>query len=144
MSQWRIRVIMKVIIEDPILTKNQDYSITCSFKIQYVTLPVVIPNPSVSAYELRCYLECEGGTFGKLEGKHLVFESNSDPPQADTILGTVSLAPPSPDEVKPSEQYSIEGKPPYAYAGVKFVVQEFRAGIMQHGEAFPFGMVVVP
>jgi hypothetical protein len=132
---------MNVIVEDPILTKNQDYSITCSFKIQYVTLPTAIPNPSVSAYGLRCYLQCEGGTFGKLEGKHLVFESNSDPPQADTISGTVSLAPPSPDEVKPSEQYSIEGKPPYA--GVKFVVQEFRADIMQHGEAFSFGMVMV-
>ena len=89
-------------------------------------------------------MKCEDGTFGKLEGKHLVFESNSDPPPADVISGTVSLIPPSPDEVKPSEQYSIEGKPPYAYAGVKFVVQEFRADIMQHGEALSFGMVVVP
>jgi hypothetical protein len=135
---------MNVTTEDPILTKNEDYSITCSFKIQYVTLPIAVPNPSVSAYGLRCFLKCEDGTFGKLEGKHLVFESNSDPPPADAISGTVSLVPPSPDEVKPSEQYSIEGKPPYVYAGVKFVVQEFRAGIMQHGEAFSFGMVVVP
>ena len=107
---------MNVIIEDPILTKNQDYSITCSFKIQYVTLPIAVPNPSVSAYSLRCYLKCEGGTFG-----HLVFESNSDPPPADAISGTVLLVPPSPDEVKPSEHYSVEGKPPYAYADVKFV-----------------------
>jgi len=37
---------MNVIIEDPILTKNEDYSITCSFKIQYVTLPIAVPNPS--------------------------------------------------------------------------------------------------
>jgi hypothetical protein len=135
---------MNVIIVDPFLTKNQDYSITCSFKIQYVTLPIAVPNPGVSAYGLRCYLKYEGGTFGKLEGKPLVFESNSDPPLADAISGTVLLVPPSPDEVKPSEHYSVEGKPPYAYADVKFVVEEFRAGIMQHGEAFSFGMVVVP
>jgi hypothetical protein len=135
---------MNLIIEDPILTKNHDYSITCSFKIHYVTLSIAVPNPSVSAYSLRSYLKCEGGTFGKLEGKDLVFESNSDPPPTDTISGTVSLIPPSPDEVKPSEQYSIEGKPPYAYAGVKFVVEEYRVGIMQHGEAFSFGMVVLP
>src|SRR5215467_8998659 len=35
----------------------------------------------------------------------------------------VSWIPPSPDE-----QYSIEAKPPHAYADVNFVVQEFRAG----------------
>jgi hypothetical protein len=135
---------MKTIVEDPILTKNHDYSITCNFKIQYVELPVAVPNPSVSAYGLRCYLKCEDGTFGKLKGRHLLFETNSDPPPADVISETVSLGPPSPDEVKPSEHYSVEGKPPYAYADVKFVVEEFRAGIIQHEEAFSFGLVMVP
>jgi len=138
----RIEYLMNVIVEDPIITKNQDYSITCNFKIRYVTLPVAVPNPSVSAYGLRCYLKCEDGTFGKLEGKHLFFETNSDPPPADAISGTVSLVPP--DEVKPSEHYSIEGKPPYAHADVKFVVEEFRAGIIQHEEAFSFGLVITP
>src|SRR5437867_7828579 len=119
-----IDFLMNVLVEDPILTKNQDYSITCTFKIRYVTLPVAVPNPSVSAYGLRCYLKCDDGTFGKLEGKRLFFETNSDPPPEDVISGAVSLVPPSPDEVRPSEHYSIEGKPPYAYADVKFVVEE--------------------
>ena len=39
---------------------------------------------------------------------------------------------------------SIEGKPPYAYAGVKVCSTGVPADIMQHGEAFSFGMVVVP
>ena len=137
-------LIMNIIVEDPVLAKNKDYSLSCNFRVQYVTLPVAVPNPSVSAYGLRCYLRCEDGTFGKLEGKPLLFEANSDPPPADVITGTVSLVPPSYDEVKPSEHYSIDGKPPYAYAKVEFVVEEFRAGIIQHEEAFSFGLVLVP
>lgn len=132
---------MNIMVEDPILTKNQDYSLTCNFKLQYMTLPVAVPNPNVSAYSLRCYLRCEDGSFGKLEGQHSVFEANSDPPPIDIIAGTVSLVPPSPDTVTPSEHYSFEGKPPFAYLDVKFVVEEFRAGIIQHEEAFSFGLV---
>lgn len=140
----RIDVVMNTIVEQPVLTKNQDYSLTCSFKIQYLTLPAAVPNPSVNAYGLRCYLKCEDGTFGKLEGKPLLFETNSDPPPADIITETVSLVPPSSDDVKPSEHYSTDGKPPYAYVKVMFVAEEFRAGIIQHEEAFSFGMIIVP
>lgn len=140
----RNEVVMNIIVGDPVLTKNKDYSLSCSFRIQYLTLPVAVPNPNVSAYSLRCYLTCEDGTFGKLDGKPLLFETNSDPPPSDIITGTVSLVPPSPDEVKPSEHYSVDGKPPYAYAKVMFIVKEFRAGIVQHEEVFPFGLVMVP
>ena len=135
---------MNIIAEDPTLTKNEDYSLTCSFKIQYVELPVAVPNPSVSTYGLRCYLQSEGGTFGKVQGQQSLFEDNSDPPTSDIIMGTVSLVPPSSDKVTPSEHYSTAGKPPFVFVNVKFVVEEFRAGIIQHEEAFSFGTVVVP
>lgn len=39
-----------------------------------------------------------------------------------------------------SEHHSIGGKPSFAYADVKFVVEEFRA----HEEAFSFGLVITP
>jgi hypothetical protein len=135
---------MNILIEDPVLTNNPDNSLLCSFKIQYAALPVVVPNPSVSAYSLRCYLQCEDGTFGKLEGQHSVFEADSDPPPADIISGTVSLVPPPPDMVTPSEHYSTGGKPPFVYVNVNFIVEEFRTGIVQHQEVFSFKTVVVP
>jgi hypothetical protein len=135
---------MNILVEDPVLIKNSDNSLSCNFKIQYVALPVAVPNPSVSAYGLRCYLQCEDGTFGKLQGQQSRFDANSDPPPTDVIIGTVSLVPPPAGTITPSEHYSIGGKPPFVFVNVNFIVEEFRAGIIQHQEAFSFKTVVVP
>jgi hypothetical protein len=112
-----------ILLEAPTLTKNADYSLSVSFKLQYTTLPIAIPRPNGAAYKLVAFLSCEDGTFGKFEGEHLVFETQEDPQPADIITGTVSLIPPAVIS-NPSVNYELKHNLPFTYVTVGLIIEE--------------------
>jgi hypothetical protein len=148
-----------ILVGNPVLTKNSsDGSISCSFTVNFVTLPPSLGGPG---YSLLTYLTCQSGEticnwidtsvgqgstrdvrqFGMLESQHLQWTTNLDPPDGSILNGTVALVPPF---VCPT--VNIQQTQSITYFTVELILQQNRIhnAVRQRTEYFLYQTVQVP
>jgi hypothetical protein len=131
-----------ILVGTPVLIKDSNGGLSCSFNVEYTTLPLSIPHIGTSAYSIRVHLQCEDGTFGKLVGEEMRFDSFDDPPPSNILTGTVSLIPPLPMASWLSVNYPPSNTPPYTYAALCLILDEYRTGMLQREEIFDYQTVI--
>jgi hypothetical protein len=99
-----------LLIGTPVLTKNNDFSVSASFSAKFIPYRLdidVYDEPGdileIPPYTITAYLRCNKITLHTLsiqdfaydsyQGSPLIFTSNTDPPDTNPVSGTVTIQP---------------------------------------------------